>query len=335
MVRLVDLKRELGRGERVLPGLWRLRLPLPWPGVPHGNAWAIAAGSGIVLVDCGYHGPGSLAHLERALEMVNLRLEQVRLLVITHAHTDHWGEAATVVERAGCEMWMHPASAHGRDRLDDPEAALARRMEVARQSGVSARAIESYAEHAKDMPSGLAAAIDPDRELVDGVAIETDLGTWTAYETPGHAPSHVCLYQPERRVLISGDHVLGRISLYYDYGYTPDPVGEFLRSLDRVDRLDARLALSGHGKPFVDVHGHIEGNRALVHERLEAAVAAAGRGEPRTAVQLVPEIYGQELSFENAGRLLGQTMSYLTHLQLAGRLRAERDGDVERWRVVA
>ena len=68
----------------------------------------------------------------------------------------------------------------------------------------------------------------------------TDLGTWTAYETPGHAPSHVCLYQPERRVLISGDHLLGRISLFYEYGFSPDPVGEFLRSLDRVRTLDAK-----------------------------------------------------------------------------------------------
>jgi glyoxylase-like metal-dependent hydrolase (beta-lactamase superfamily II) len=255
------IKRELGRGERVIPGLWRLRLPLPWPGIPHGNAWAIAAGSGIVLVDCGYHDAGSLAQLERALDTVNLRLEQVRLLVITHAHPDHWGEAATVVNRAGCEMWIHPASAHGRDRADDPDAALTRRIEVARQSGVSAAAIESYAAQAKEMPSGLAAAITADRDLVHGVAIETDLGTWTAYETPGHAPSHVCLYQPKRRILISGDHVLGRISLFFDYGYTPDPIGEFLRSLDRVDALDARLGLSGHGKPFFDVHGHIEGPR--------------------------------------------------------------------------
>jgi glyoxylase-like metal-dependent hydrolase (beta-lactamase superfamily II) len=332
MVREMPRKPELGRGERVLPGLWRLRLPLPWPGVPHGNAWAIAAGSGIVLVDCGWHGPGSLAHLERALEMVDLRLEEVRLLVITHAHTDHWGEAATVVERAGCEMWMHPASAHGRVRLDDPAAALARRVEVARQSGVSAATIERYGEQAKDMPAGLAAAIDPDRELIGGVTIDTDLGTWTAHETPGHAPSHVCLYQPERRLLISGDHVLGRISLYYDYGYTPDPVGEFLASLDRVDALGARLALSGHGKPFVDVHAHIEGNRKLVNERLEAT-AAALQGEPRTAVQLVPEIYGQELSFENANWLITQTMSYLSHLQRDGRVRGERDGEVGRWRA--
>src|SRR5438477_12913107 len=60
--------RELGRGERVVPGLWRLRLPLPWPGVPHCNAWAIASGSGIVLVDTGMHQPDSMAQLERALD---------------------------------------------------------------------------------------------------------------------------------------------------------------------------------------------------------------------------------------------------------------------------
>src|SRR4051795_5304825 len=66
-------KRELGRGERVVPGVWRLRLPLPWPGVPHCNAWAVAAGDGVVLFDCGMHEPGSFAHLERALDMVGLQ----------------------------------------------------------------------------------------------------------------------------------------------------------------------------------------------------------------------------------------------------------------------
>src|SRR5436305_645798 len=226
-------QRELGRGERVLPGLWRLRLPLPWPGVPHGNAWAIAAGPGIVLVDTGYHEPGSLAQLERAMNQVNLRLEHVRLLVCTHAHSDHWGQAAPIVERAGCELWMHPNHEHATRNAGDPEATLARRLEIGRQSGVPATVLERYAERfPKNMPSGIAKVIEPDRPLVDGVEIETDLGTWRTYETPGHAPSHVCLFQPERRILISGDHVLGRISLYYDYGWTPDPVDEILASSD-------------------------------------------------------------------------------------------------------
>ena len=123
-----------------------------------------------------------------------------------------------------------------------------------------------------------AGPLAPDRDLVPGVEIETDLGTWSVHETPGHAPSHVCLFQPERRLLISGDHLLGRVSLYFDYGCTPDPVGEFLDSLDGAEALDARLALSGHGRPFSDVHEHHEANRRLVRERLDAVLSRARRG---------------------------------------------------------
>jgi glyoxylase-like metal-dependent hydrolase (beta-lactamase superfamily II) len=318
----------------VLPGLWRLRLPLPWAGVPHCNAWAIAAGSGVVLVDTGMHEPGSLAQLERALDQVNLKLEHVRLVACTHAHSDHWGQAAPIIERADCQLWMHPRHEHAFAGQRDPEAALARRLEVGRQSGVPPAALAEYAQRARELPSGVAKYIEPDRELVEGVQIDSDLGTWTVWETPGHAPSHVCLYQPERRLLISGDHVLGRISLYYDYGWTPDPVGEFLRSLDRVDQLDARLALSGHGKPFVDVHGHIEGNRKLVAERLEATLGALAGG-PRTAVEIAPEIYGEPLKVTNAGWFLAQTLCYLSHLESRGALRREPPHDgTERWLVV-
>ena len=323
-------QKELGRGERVLPGLWRLRLPLPWPGVPHCNAWAIASGSGVVLVDTGMHEPGSLAQLERAMDQVNLRLEHVRLLACTHAHSDHWGQAAPIMERAGCELWLHPNHAHATAHADDPEAALERRLEVGRQSGVPPAALAEYAERAKHFPSGVAKVVEPDQALLDGVRIETDLGEWTVYETPGHAPSHVCLYQPERRILISGDHLLGRISLFYDYGYTRDPVGEFLSSLDTVDVLDARLALSGHGKPFVDVRGHIEGNRALVRERLDAALAAVSDG-PRTALEITPDVHGEPLTETNASWWLPETLCYLQHLELSGRVTRESDSGIERW----
>ncbi|HEY4093961.1 MAG TPA: MBL fold metallo-hydrolase, partial [Baekduia sp.] len=223
-------KREVGRGERVLPGVWRLRLPLPWPGVPHCNAWALAAGDGIVLVDTGMHEPGSLANLERALAQVNLKLEHVRLLVCTHAHSDHYGQAAAIVERTGCELWMHPNHDHMLQAARDPDAAFGRRIEVARQSGVPEEPLRRYSEARRGQGYGIAGLVEQDRDLVPGVEVRTDLGTWQVFETPGHAPSHVCLYQEDRRILISGDHLLGRVSLYYDYGYSPDPAGEFLHS---------------------------------------------------------------------------------------------------------
>jgi glyoxylase-like metal-dependent hydrolase (beta-lactamase superfamily II) len=325
----VTKKREVGRGERVLPGLWRLRLPLPWPGVPHCNAWAVAAGDGVVLFDTGMHEPGSLAHLERALDQVRLRLEHVRLVACTHAHSDHYGQAAPIMERAGCELWMHPNHAHLTSVADDPDAWLARRLEVARQSGVPEEPLRRYAEGRRGQGFGVARIVEPQRDLVDGVTIDTDLGTWTTYETPGHAPSHVCFHQPERRLLISGDHLLGRVSLYYDYGWTPDPAGEFLGSLDKVDALDARLCLSGHGKPFVDVRAHVEANRRLVHERV-AAVQRAIAGGPRTAVELVPDVYGEPLTPTTASWWLSETLCYLVHLERRGIARRV-DEEPQRW----
>ena len=322
--------RELGRGERVIPGLWRLRLPLPFAGVPHCNAWAVAADGGLVLFDTGMHEPGSMADLERAMAQVGLSVDDVRLLVCTHAHIDHWGQAATICDRTGCEMWMHPNHQHGFAAATDPGTVLARRLEIGRQSGVPQSALERYAAEAREMPSGIARVIEPDRPLVAGVSIDTDLGTWTVYETPGHAPSHVCLFQSERRLLISGDHVLGRISLYFDYGWTPDPIGEFLASLDVVDELDARLALSGHGKPFLDVHGHIEGNRRLVAQRLEAVLARVREG-PATALEITPRLHDEPLTEANAGWWLPETLCYLNHLERLGQIQRDSDGDVERW----
>jgi glyoxylase-like metal-dependent hydrolase (beta-lactamase superfamily II) len=287
-----------------------------------------------VLVDTGMHEEGSMGELERALDQVGLGVEQVKLVVCTHAHSDHWGQAAPICDRAGCELWLHPNHEHATRNASDPEAALARRLEVARQCGVPEEALRRYAERAKEMPSGVARLIEPDRPLVPGVTVETDLGVWSVVETPGHAPSHVCLYEPDHRVLISGDHLLGRISLFYDYGWTPDPVGEFLTSLDAVERLRARLCLSGHGRPFVDIPGHIEGNRKLVGQRVDAALGALdGRG-PLTVVELIPEVYGEPLSAVNGGWYLQETLCYLTHLERAGRVAREPDGDTERWRTL-
>jgi glyoxylase-like metal-dependent hydrolase (beta-lactamase superfamily II) len=322
-------KRELGRGERVLPGVFRLRLPLPWPGVPHCNAWAVAAGDGIVLFDTGMHQPGSLAHLERALEMCNLTLEDVRLVVCTHAHSDHYGQAAPIVERGGCELWMHPNHEHMTRWAEDPGGAIDRRLEVARQSGVPEEPLRRYAADRDAIGSGIAAIVEPDRALVSGVVVDTDVGPWIVHETPGHAPSHVCLFQPERRLLISGDHLLGRISLHFDYGYSRDPVGEFVDSLDVVEALDARLCLPGHGRTFTDVLAHIEGNRELVEARLAETFAAIGEGDPPTAFETVSRVDGGAAS-SFAPWLLTETLALLRHLEVSGRAR-RIPGEPERW----
>ncbi len=141
---------------------------------------------------------------------------------LTHTPTTTASRARSSTP-AGCELWIHPAWEHVRRLAEDPDGALDRRIEVARQSGVPAAALELY-EQRRGTGTGIARLVEPDHELVPGVEVETDLGTWQVHETPGHAPSHVVLHEPESGLLISGDHLLGRISLFFDYGHTPDPV---------------------------------------------------------------------------------------------------------------
>ena len=284
----------------------------------------------MVLVDTGLAGAGALAQLELGLREAGLKLEHVRLLVCTHAHSDHYGLAGSIVDAAGCELWMHPNHAHMTAHLDDPERMLERRIEVARQSGVPDAVIIQAYEARRGQPLGVDRFVEPDRDLLPGVEVETDLGLWQVYETPGHAPSHVCLHQPDRGLLLSGDHLLGRISLYYDFGYTPDPAGEFLESLDVIDRLGVGLCLAGHARPFRDVDRKIEATRGTVLERIER-VRACLDGVPKTPFEIVPQfLEDPEPTPMMLNWGLSEVLVYLNHLEM--RDHAHRhEGDVETW----
>jgi len=324
---------EAPRTEKVLKGIWRLRLPLPWPGVPHGNAWAVASDGGIVLFDTGIGGKGRMRQFDIALAQIGFGVEDIRLLVCTHSHTDHYGLAAPIVEGAGCELWMHPAWEHVRLLADDPKAALEQRLEVARQSGVPPAALERYrGARTDDGDAGIDAIVEPDRDLVPGVEVETDLGTWQVHETPGHAPSHVCLHQPERKLMISGDHLLGRTVLFFDYGHSPDPVGEFLGGMDEIEPLAVELCLPGHGRPFRDPGAKIAEARRQVDELLAKVRDALAEGD-RTAFEIVAEIIGAEnLNTPVSAWVLQIVLSCLDHLAILGEVTALEDADPQHWR---
>ena len=284
-------KREVGRGERVLPGVWRLRLPLPWPGVPHCNAWAIAAGDGIVLVDTGMHEPGSLGHLERALTRSACALEHVRLLVCTHAHSDHYGQAGAGHRPRRLRAVDAPRHAHTTAQRRGPRAGAAApprgRAAVRRARGGCAlrgvakeRSRRSRASSSPTSPSCRGSRSRPtsarggDRDARPRAVARLPL---SARAPPAD------LRRPPARPL----------SLYYDYGWTPDPAGEFLRSLDRSRRWTRRAcACAGHGRPFTDVQGTSRptGAGGAARRRDGGAIAQP----PLTAFEVVPLVHGED-----------------------------------------
>ena len=231
--------------------------------------------------------PGSLAHLERALDQVE-PAPRARAPARLHARARPTTAARPRRSSSapGCELWMHPSHEHADARREDPEAVLARR---ARGRAPERRARPSRCGAGRERARGRAdrhraARRARPRRCCPASRCDTDLGAWIVVETPGHAPSHVCLFQPERRLLISGDHLLGRISLYFDYGYSPDPVGEFLR-LARRRRAPRRAAVPG--RPRAHVHRRARPHRGQPRARRRAPrarccdVAARRRADHR------------------------------------------------------
>jgi glyoxylase-like metal-dependent hydrolase (beta-lactamase superfamily II) len=215
----------------------------------------------------------------------------------------------------------------------NPERALERRIEVARQSGVPEEALRRYQEQRKGQAPGISRVVEPARDLVPGVEVDTDLGPFQVHETPGHAPSHVSLHQPDRGILISGDHLLGRVSLYYDYGHTPDPAGEFLDSLDTIDALDSGLCLAGHGRPFRDVKEHIEANRREVAERMGRVHGALEDGA-KTAFEIVPALMQtEELTPMVVNWGLSEALCYLRYMELRDQVARVDGEEPERWEL--
>ena len=223
----------------VRPGLWNLRIPLVWPGISHVNVIVLSgAEGGITLVDCGTAGdPTCWDALVTALAETGHGIAEITDLVITHAHSDHFGLATRVVAESGCTMWMHPAHEAFTDSALEPERIHAARERRARAEGVPEDVLDQYADTGEETDFALA-PLPPFIELHSGMQIPSKLGSWGILETPGHSPS-ACA-STSRSSTCSSSATSSRASSlpWYDYGYTADPVAELTASLALVEGLD-------------------------------------------------------------------------------------------------
>lgn len=312
------------------PGLWRLRLPLPYAGNSHVNAYVVARDDGIMLVDCGTAGhPSCTVALADALCQSGHEVGDVRVFVATHAHSDHVGLAAWLQERSGCETLMHRDVAHFYDAIRDPARIAEARVRRARQELVPERFLEAFCEFRTELESAqddVAASAD----LHEGMRLASALGDWEVIETPGHAPSHVCLVQREAGLAIVGDTVCSVFVPWFDYGYSPDPVAELLASLERLLALGPlRQAFPGHGRPIRDLQPVVASHRAGVADRMTAVRRVVEQGGVGAvgAFAVAHEAFGTQASEIAAVERTTEAAVYLHHLRLSGELRRVETAD--------
>lgn len=163
---------------------------------------------------------------------------------------------------------------------------------------------------------------DPTRRVRHGTPLQLAGREWITLHTPGHTLDHLCLYDPEHGVLLSGDHVLPSITPHISGSASGDALRSYLATLDLVARLDdVRLGLPAHGHPFDDVPGRVAAIKEHHHERMEKLRAASLAIGPAGVVELSHELFPRKHWGVMAE---SETFAHLEHLHLAG--------EAERWR---
>lgn len=312
-----------GAGEyrEVTGGILWIRLPVPG-GLGHINVWLVPARRGWFLVDTGVRTEA----VEAAWQALHRRLPlgaQLQEIVVTHHHPDHYGMAGRLSDRYGVPV-----------RMTGPARQAAQPRE---SSGNDGRVTEFADEFGllldEDMRAilrggayrSLISGNPPIEPLTAGDTLPGAKGPWRISVHDGHAAGHACLYQESTGVLLSGDQVLPVISSnisLHPGNRDADPLGEYLASLDELDRLPAdTLVLPAHGRPFATLHQRTGALRRQHADRLGQLAAACD--EPATTGALMERLF--DLGRLDALNRLLATTETLAHLR-----RLEQSGDVER-----
>lgn len=311
-----------GAIREVAEGVFWVRMPLPFA-LNHINLWLLADEEGWTMVDAGLGNDETRELWDRIFEAW-LDARPLARLVITHFHPDHIGLARQLGDELGLVPWMTQGEY------------LHAHAVFHRIAGTDFGTLDRwYARHGldRDRREALAARDDPYRRNVRGLperfrriqnGEEIVIGgaVWRVLVGRGHSPEHAALYCAEKKVLISGDMLLPRITTnvsVWPMEPEADPVGEFLRALDDFAALPSEtLVLPSHGLPFRGAGDRVAQLRRHHRARLEKLAAVCR--QPRTAAELLPDMFERRLDERQIPFAMGETIAHLNSLVHRGAL---------------
>lgn len=315
-------------------GIGQIRLPMAGNPLRYINGYVLEDEGGLTLVDCGWKAADVLAALHEGLRALGYALADVRRVLITHHHFDHYGLAGTLRRAGVAELAMHPKDWERVQSFDRHHAESDRQADLwLERNGFTPGRLddEKFAERFE--------IAEPTRLLEDG----DRAGRLEALWTPGHSPGHLCFADVRSGRMLTGDHVLDPITPHIGMWRDDDGdlVGRYLASLEKVRARGATAALPAHGEPFPDLARRVE--ELIDHTAMRDAqvLAAVGQG-PAAAGEIARRLpwTRRNRSFDDLGEFhqqfaVSETIAHLQHLRAAGRIVREAGPDPIRYAAVA
>lgn len=306
--------------ERIGRHVWRIALPLPMRDLKEVNAYAIDGDDGVTLIDPGWADPGSEATLIAALAGVGRAPGDVRRILVTHAHWDHYTQALKWRAEHGMTVYLGRGEHHTIDAFETIDGIYPNQVRLLRRAGATelAKRVEAIELEPweQGMPSG-----DPDVWLDGNQHIDCGGVTVIAHATPGHTRGHMVFEIPGEGLLFTGDHVLPRItpSIGFERAPQQQALSSYLDSLRLCERWATSTMLPAHGAVAADVGTRVTELLEHHRERLDEITDLVRRGF-RTAFQVAVQMRWtkKSLAVGELGVVHGMTavLEVLTHLDL-------------------
>ncbi len=316
--------------EEVRPGLWSIPVPIPDNPLRYVLVYALElAGGGVALVDAGWDTDEAWASLTSGLATAGGSISDVEAVLVTHIHPDHYGLAGRVRDASGAWIGLHPHDAVMLEsRYGDTDGLLDAMFHLLSDAGVPDEKLPDLAFASMVLKSMVNMA-EPDVLFEDQKDIELPGWNLRTIWTPGHSPGHVCFYSDDRRLLLSGDHILPRITpnISVHAQQFPNPLGDYLESLAKVRDLGADEVLPAHEYRFADLTGRIDEITAHHAERLEEIVEVVTAHPGCTAWEITLRLHWSrpwdDIEPFMQRQANGETLAHCVLLELHGRVRRE------------
>ena len=322
----------------VVPGIYQLKIPIPDNPLGFLNAYLIPKDKGWLLVDTGWDAPEAFDALERQLAELGLEVRDITQIVITHFHPDHYGLAGKLKQLSGAELALHHAErAFIEPRYIKIDKLLEEMKDYFQLNGVPDEELPTFQQASLFMQKFVSPVL-PDKALYGGERISADSFDFEIIWTPGHSPGHVCLYEPIKKILLSGDHVLptitSNVSLHPQSG--ENPLADYISSLKTVEPLEVDLILPAHEHVFTNLRQRVK-ELFQHHEERLAAILAVIRDKPETPFVISSQIPWigitgvitpwRELTDLDRRMAVTETLAHLALLGAEGKVARElRDG---------
>ncbi len=263
----------------VVPGVHRIPLPLPQDGLRAVNVYAVEDGDVLALVDGGWALAAAEQALGAALAGIGRDVREVRRVLVTHVHRDHYTQAVALRRRVGAAVSLGVGERPGLTAvLEHTGDRLLPQVDLLHRAGATALAA-TIAAHDPG-PVDLTNWQPPDHWLADATDVALAGRTLRAVATPGHTRGHTVFHDAGAGILFAGDHVLPHITPSIGFEAVPvrSPLSDYLSSLALVRTMPDALLLPAHGPVEGKVHDRVDALLAHHEERLDASLAALRQG---------------------------------------------------------